>query len=46
MTITSVVAREGGRSSANQATAIERHVGAKLSREDVSKLGDSLAKLV
>ncbi len=28
------------------AAAIERHVGAKLSREDVSKLGDLLAKLV
>ena len=26
--------------------AIERHVGAKLSREDVSKLGDLLAKLI
>lgn len=28
------------------AAAIERHVGAKLSREDVSRLGDLLAKLV
>jgi DNA-binding MarR family transcriptional regulator len=28
------------------AAAIERHVGAKLSREDVAKLGDLLGKLV
>jgi DNA-binding MarR family transcriptional regulator len=28
------------------AAAIERHVGAKLSRDDVTKLGDLLAKLV
>jgi DNA-binding MarR family transcriptional regulator len=28
------------------AAAIERHVGAKLSREDVTRLGDLLAKLV